>query len=266
MNVFHPAQAINGIPPENVFYVSDSANQTVAQGYLIQTYHPYLFPERPINLFMNMQTQGPGRDMLMGALLARAVQLRESTPQYKARLYTQVNPQDAEMLRFYTENGFSNNDALDIVQIGVPNARQSCMGYDIGFLPLSNLNEMNAFLMRMNTYRLNSWTPEMLSRYRACPHFMVLYVSYGRNIIAEAAFTGEGSRGKLLGLYVVPEHRQKGFAKMLISYGMGKLSERGVTYVEADVIRRNVMQTSLARSCGAILRRTACIYPGINYD
>ena len=72
MHVFHPPQSVNGLPPENTFYVADSANMTVADGFLIPTYHPYLFPDRPINLFMSIRSKGPGRDMLMGALLARA--------------------------------------------------------------------------------------------------------------------------------------------------------------------------------------------------
>lgn len=67
MHVFHPPQSVNGLPPENTFYVADSANMTVADGFLIPTYHPYLFPDRPINLFMSIRSKGPGRDMLMGA-------------------------------------------------------------------------------------------------------------------------------------------------------------------------------------------------------
>ena len=47
MHVFHPPQSVNGLPPENTFYVADSANMTVADGFLIPTYHPYLFPDRP---------------------------------------------------------------------------------------------------------------------------------------------------------------------------------------------------------------------------
>jgi len=36
--------------------------------------------------------------------------------------------------------------------------------------------------------------------------------------------------------------------------------------VEADVIRRNDLQRMLASSCGATFVRTACYYPGLNYD
>lgn len=267
MHVFHPPQGVNGLPPENTFLVADSANMTVADGYLIHTYHPYLFPDRPINLFLNIRSKGPGRDMLMGALLARAQQLREQSPQLKARVFAQVSPQDTGMMAFYMESGFDANDALDVVQIGVPNARPAApMGYDMGYVPLSDATEMQTFLMRMNAYRLDAWTPALLQRYMSFPHFIALYMSRGPEVVGEIAFTGDGTAAKLIGLYVTPNYRRLGLAKSLIAAGMRLLSEKGVTHVEADVIRRNELQRMLAASCGATFVRTACYYPGMNYD
>ena len=75
-----------------------------------------------------------------------------------------------------------------------------------------------------------------------------------------------GQAAKLIGLYVSPNYRRLGMAKCLIAAGMKTLSERGVNHVECDVIRRNEMQRLLARSCSATFVRTACYYPGINYD
>ena len=267
MHVFHPPQSVNGLPPENVFYVADSANMTVADGFLIHTYHPYLFPDRPINLFMNIRSKGPGRDMLMGALLARAQQLREQTPQLKARLFTQVSPQDNEALAFYTDNGFDANDALDVVQLGMPNARPSApMGYDMGYVPLGQPAQMQAFMMRMNAYRLDAWQPALLQRYMSFSHFTALYLSRGPEVVGEIAFTGDGQSAKMIGLYISPNYRRLGLAKCLVAAGMKLMSEKGVTRVEADVIRRNEQQRALASSCGASFVRTACFYPGLNYD
>ncbi len=267
MHLFHPPQSVNGLPPENTFYVADSANKTIAEGFLIHTYHPYLFPERPINLFMNIRSKGPGRDMLMGALLARAQQLREQTPQMKARVFAQVSPQDTELLHFFTESGFDHNDALDVVQLGVPNARPAApMGYDMGYVPMQDSGQLMGFMQRMNAYRLDAWQPATLQRYMSFPHFMALYISRGPEVVAEAAFTGDGNAAKVIGLYVAPNYRRLGLAKCLIASGMKLLSEKGVTHVEADVIRRNDQQRMLAASCGATFVRTACYYPGMNYD
>lgn len=171
------------------------------------------------------------------------------------------------MMAFYLESGFDANDALDVVQLGVPNARPAApMGYDMGFVPMSNPGEIQAFLMRMNAYRLDAWQPAFLQRYMSFPHFMALYMSRGPEVVGEIAFTGDGPAAKLIGLYVAPNYRRLGLAKSLIAAGMKLLSERGVTHVEADVIRRNETQRLLAGSCGATFIRTACYYPGLNYD
>ena len=67
-------------------------------------------------------------------------------------------------------------------------------------------------------------------------------------------------------MYVTPNYRRMGLAKSLIALGMKLLADRGVTHVEADVIRRNEAQTKLAHACFAQTIRTACLYPGLNYD
>ena len=65
---------------------------------------------------------------------------------------------------------------------------------------------------------------------------------------------------------MTPNYRRLGLAKSLIAAGMKILAEKGVNHVEADVIRRNEQQRLLAASCGATFVRTACYYPGMNYD
>ena len=171
------------------------------------------------------------------------------------------------MMAFYLESGFDATDALDVISLGVHNARPSApMGYDMGFVPLNTPQEIQAFLMRMNAYRLDAWQPALLQRYMSLPHFFALYLCRGQDVVGEIAFTGEGQAAKLIGLYVSPNYRRLGMAKCLIAAGMKTLSERGVNHVECDVIRRNEMQRLLARSCSATFVRTACYYPGINYD
>ncbi|MEA5016219.1 MAG: GNAT family N-acetyltransferase [Candidatus Limiplasma sp.] len=267
MHVYHPAQTSNGIPPENVFLIADSANVPVAEGFLIHTYHPYLFAERPINMYISVQSKGPGREMLLGALLARAYQLRLQTPYLKARVFAQVSMQDAPTMSFYIEGGFQADDALDVVQLNPPATRPAApMGYDLGPIPLQNPLERQAFLVRMNTYRLDVLQLPLLERAMASPHFLALYMARGSDIAGEILFAGENGAAKVMGLYIMPKYRRLGLAKALIACGMKALSEQGVTRFEGDVIRRNVPQCMLAQSCNATFIRTACFYPGLNYD
>ncbi len=267
MHVYHPQQTTNGIPPENVFLVADSANMTIAEGFLVHTYHPYLFPERPINMFISVNSKGPGRDMLLGALLARAYQLRQQQPMLRARVFAQVGIQDAPMMSFYLEGGFGKDDALDVVKLSMPNAKPSApMGYDMGQVPLQTPMQQQALLMRMNIYRLDVLQIPLLQRYMSMQHFMALYISRGKDIVGEILFTGEGPAAKIIGLYIMPQYRRMGLAKTLIAAGMRYLGDVGCTHFEADVIRRNAAQCALAQSCNATFIRTACFYPGLNYD
>ncbi|MCL1854568.1 MAG: GNAT family N-acetyltransferase [Clostridia bacterium] len=267
MRVYHPAGTANGIPPENAFLVADSANNPVAEGFLVHTYHPYLFADRPVNIFISLHSKGPGRDMLLGALLARAYQLRIQTPQYKARVFAQVSIQDASMMSFYMDGGLMADDALDVVQVTPPNARPGApMGYDLGRIPLAAPLEQQAFLTRMNTFRLDVLQYPLLQRYMSMPHFLALYLARGREIVGEIFFSGENSAAKLLGLYILPNYRRLGLAKSLIAAGMKFLADQGVSHFEGDVIRRNGPQCALAQSCGATFIRTACFYPGLNYE
>lgn len=267
MQIFHPPQAVNGMSPENVFYVADSANQTIAEGFIIPTYHPHLFPERPVNLYMSIRGHDAGKDMLLGALLARVRQLHEQTANMPARVFTQVNPEDQVMLDFYQESGFDMQDALEVVRLGIPNARPSApMGYNMQYVPITNQGELNGFIQRMNNYRLNVLQPNLVQRYMRLPHFFALCLLRGDEIVGEIAFTGEGQAAKMIGLYIKPNYRRMGLAKSLIALGMKLLADRNVQIVEADVIRRNEAQCALARACFARNIRVACYYPGLNYD
>ena len=269
MYITHPQQSVNGLPPEDVFYAADAAGQPVGEGLLIRTYQPYLFPERPLNLYLSIRagSGGAGADMLLGALLARAQQIREANPQMKARVFTQVDPQDQAQLALYMENGFDSTDAMDVVQVGMPAARPNApMGYDMGAVPFRTPAERQAFLNRMNLYRMDAWQPAMLERYMSFPHFFALYLSRGPEVVGEIAFTGDGSSAKLLGMYISPNYRRLGLAKTLVAAGLKILGDKGVTHVEGDVIRRSPAQCALASACNCSYLRTACCYPGINYD
>lgn len=267
MRVYHPAQPFQGIPPENMFFVADESNQTIGQGYLIHTYQPYLFPDRPVNLFFQMTGLEAGRDVLLGALIARGYQLRAQTMYLKSRIYTEVAANDERRLLFFLDAGFKKDDQEDIVSLGAPMAKPAApMGFEMGEVPLDTPLEQSAFLARMNTYRISVLTGDTLARYRSMPNFLAMYLSHGPEIVGEIMFSGAGPNASLLGLYVMPNQRRRGLAKCLIAAGLKNLSERGVNHVDAAVIRRNIAQYQLARSCRSTFIRTSFYYPGINID
>ena len=193
------------------FLLADDFNTVVGQGHLVRTHHPYLFPERPINIFLSISTRGPGREMLLGALLARAIQLHQQTPYLKARVFAQVGMDDAPMLSLYMDSGFEADDALDIIKIQMPPAKPSApLGYDMGFIPLQSSMEQASFLMRMNMYRLDLLTQPILRQYMGMQHFIALYIARGSEIVGEIAMTGQGDTAQVIGPIRIAELPQAG--------------------------------------------------------
>ena len=267
MYIIQPSQAINSIPPENFFMVTDNANNAIADGFIDPSYRPSLFPERPINLYTSLRSSGSGLYLLLGAIMARAYQLRKQYPQYKARLFAQVSALNAPMMSFYMESGFQDLDQIDIVDIYPPNAKPSApMGFEMSFVPLTTPAELRAFIYRMNAHRLVALQYDLMLRYMSFPHFVALYIARGQEIAGEIILTGDGDTASLIGLYVMPYYRRNGIGKSLIAAGMKYLGDRGVTHFQSDIIRQNPAQCGLARMCNATFVRTACFFPGVNYD
>ena len=267
MHIFNPTESMNGVPCENMFCVADDSNITVANGYILQLYKQYIFPTCPVQFYLYMHAQNMGRDMLLGALIARASILREKHSNYPSRIFTQVNPSDASMLAFYQDAGFSLEDALDRISISVPNAKPSApMGYTLGEVPLDTKKELDAFVNRMNLYRLGSWTPQQIMQYKSLPHFSALYISHGKDIVGEIMLAGEGDMAKVMGLYINSNYRHNGLAQNLLAAGMTRFQENGVTHFSCDVLRQNVTQCKLAQSCQAKFEETQFIYPSLRFE
>ncbi len=267
MRAIHPLESVNGLPPEDVFYAVNRANATVAEGYVVTTHHPYLFPERPLNLYLCVRFV-TGGDFILGALMGRVQQIHEQNLPVPMRVFAQATPQDAKLLDLYMGAGFDQNDGLDIVVLQMPDSPAGVVdNYRIDFTPLDHYQFEQSFLTQMNASRLLSWKMDQLRRYMHAPNFIALNMmdEYNR-VIGGIAFSGQGDKATLLGLYVAPEYRQKGIAKRLIASGMQHLQKRGVTRVEAEIVRRCPQQRALAKSCHARMVRTAFLYPGINYD
>ena len=267
MHIYHPQQNPYGLPSENVFCVADQNEKIVGDGFLIHTYHPYLFPERPTTIYLKIPESANGKDMLLGALLGRAQQIREENPEFVARVFTQLQPQERKLYDFFIESGFDKADALDTLEIYLPKVSFNLPnGYFIDKIPFTSPEDGMRFVQRMNAYRLDAFSMERLQRIMNSPNFCALYINQGGRIVGEIIFAGNGKVAKIEGLYVDINYRNYGLAKLLIATGMKTLMERGVTNFEGDIIRRSVLQCKLAASCGGKYLRTLCLFPGIDYN
>lgn len=267
MRVYHPQAPYQGNPVENVFCVADDMGNEVGIGYVMFMYQPHIFPERPINLYLQMDVQPQAQHMLLGALLAQALKVKAQMPGQRARIYTEARVDDAQRLEFLRHNGFQLDDAEDIVSLSNASLPAKLpMSLEFVAVPLNNEMEQNAFLMRMNAYRVAAITLGMLDVYARSQHFMALAVLKQGQPIAEMLLTGEGSKAYVIGLYVQPSFRRMGIAKAMAARAMEVMALEGATDFSALVLRRSPAQLALAKSFNARLIKTTAIYPGINVD
>ncbi len=265
MRIYHPQVPYQGLPPENVFFVADHVGTQRGMGYIIPFFQPELFPQRPVNLYIEIDAPDRYKYVLFGSLLARAHQLRGQTPQYPARLYSQVAVNDVDGLAFWQDNGFTLDDAEDLVRFSssyIPGRMP--MGTIINGISLQNIYEQDTFLQRLNHYRISPVDIHFLGRLMQQPHFLPLAVYRGSEIIGELLLSGHGSQANLVALYVKATYRKLGIGKTLLHRGLTMLYDQGVTQCDGLVLRRSEAQRGFAKSLNASFVRSTCFYPGIN--
>lgn len=267
MRVYHPQAPYQGNPIENVFCVADDMGIEVGVGYVMFMYQPHIFPERPVNMFLQMDVQPQAKHMLFGALYAQALRLKAQFPGQRARIYTECPIDDGQAIEFCRHNGLKLDDAEDLVALSLPDMPAKLpMSFEFGATPLHNEAEQNAFLMRINAHRVAAIPLGMLDVQSRMQRFMALAVYKNGAPIGEILVTGEGDSVYIIGMYVQPSFRKMGVARAMVNRVIEIMQLEGVQNINAFVLRRSPAQQALARTFRARLVRTTAIYPGINVN
>ena len=265
MHLTHPIAPYQGIPPEDCIFVTNDQMIEIGMGALTQFWQPELYPDAPMNIYMQLDSQPAGRNLLLGALLARAEQLRAQQPQpVRTRLYTQIAPENWELVNFYTKSGFKTDDSEDLYHFPLPiwpaHPPVTC---NYASVALRTPDEVQAFLNRMNAYRITPIDPDFLGQCMQMEHFTAIGYYRGANAVCEALLTGQGSTVTLVSMYVRGDYRRQGFAKSILGAAADILRPRGVTQVSARIFSRNAPQVALMRAAGGQKVRTLLLLPGI---
>ena len=265
MHLQHPIAPYQGIPPEDCIFVTNDQMIEIGMGSLTQFWQSELYPENPLHIYLQLDAQPAGRNLLFGALLARAEQLRaHQQPGTHARLYTQLAPEDWEMTNFFTKAGFKNDDSEDLYHFPLPIwpaiAPVSC---NYGSVALRNPQEVQAFLQRLNAYRMTPIDTDFLGQCMAMEHFTAIGYYRGGNAVCEALLTGQGNTVTLISLYTRADYRRQGFAKAILGAAADILRPRGVTQVSTRIYSRNQPQVNLMRAAGGAKVRSVALLPGI---
>ena len=71
MHLTHPIAPYQGIAPEDCFFVTNDQMIEMGMGSVTLFYQPEMYPEAPLHIYMQLDSQPAGRNLLFGALLAR---------------------------------------------------------------------------------------------------------------------------------------------------------------------------------------------------
>lgn len=266
MRLSHPNAPFQGVPAEDVFFAANDQYVQMGHAYLIVNMQEELYPERPLQMYIDIQAQPSARNLLLGAVLGRSEQIRASYPQLKGRLYTEIAPTQFDLVSFYNQSGFASTDAREEYQFALPlGASQPPMGCEYASVPLNNAQEQQAFLARLNRYRLSPIPHDFLTLQMQQPHFLALGFYRGGHPIAEILTTGATrDTAGLVMLYVQRDMRRRGVGRSLLVAASDLLRQRGATSALTQAFSGNQAQAGMLKSLEAQRRRVINVLPGLN--
>ncbi len=262
MQMTHPQGSYQNIPPENVFLALDDMGTQVGMGLIVNQYLPHRCPDTPINLYFEINSQPTGWYMLLGALIARARQLRESNPGQRARIYTRLTPGDEAGKALYERMELNCKQLECRVRIFKPDGDGRIpMACTVEPTPLNTPQEQADFLTRLRQNDITHIDPAYLRMLMTLPHFHVLSMLHGNVRVGEVMVAGTGSECELLAIYTIPMYRRQGMAKMLLHRCMAVMTAEGVQTFTAVFVSLSEPQKHLAMDFHAVDLQIQSVFP-----
>ncbi len=264
MRIVHPAEPVNGLNPEDVFYAVDDLGTRTGYGYILYQLQPGLYPDCPVNMYFSLEGDVSARYLLFGALVARARVLQNVNPQLRARIYTSISPADTQMKDFYLHNGFDCDETDDILQLTIPfGDGRIPMSCTVAQTPLNTWEEQNNLIYRLQMNEITFIDMSYLNVLMHMPHFMALGLYRNAILIGEVIMAGQGSDCELCAIYIEPGSRQQGMGKALLHRTMAIMAAEGVTRVTARIMSRSIPQRQLMNAFGPTVLGVNMLFPGM---
>ena len=266
MRIFHPQMTLHGAERDNSFVVQDLAGVELGQGWLRATSARERMPERPLHITFQMDAHPRARDMLYGALIARAMCLCRQRADIPARVMTECHPNDVEMLAFFEEAGFDLDDGEELFRWTLTSRDRPFyqpMSMTLDYAPLHTAAEWRALLQRIAQYA-GEHEPEWLQEAAELPYFMVLGVYTTEKCVGEILVTGNEGEAVLEMLYVLPAWRRHHVATALLLRAQEELLARGAQTLRVQARRSNAAALDMLQAHGFQWLHTVKVYPGMN--
>ena len=225
---------------------------------------PGLYPDCPVNLYFSIAGDPSSRDLLFGALVARARILQNVNPQMRCRLYTSIEPTDIQMKDFYVHNGFDCNESDEILQLAIPfGDGRIPMSCTVAPTPLNTWDEQNSLIYRLQMNEITFVDMKYLNSLQRMPHFMTLGLYRNAVLIGEVIMAGQGSDCELVAIYIEPNSRNQGMGKALLHRMMAIMAAEGVTRITTRIMSRSLPQQRLAADFSGTVLGVNMLFPGM---
>ncbi len=260
--MIHPNGSVEGVPADNMFYALDELNNQVGTGRVIYQYTPHVDPDCPMNIYFDMKCSLGARFVLLGALIARARQLRDANPAIRARVYTLVRPDDMESQQFYTASGMSLGSRESIVSLHNPQGESRIpIGCQVIQIPVNTPEEKLAFLGRLAANDVRHIDFVLLTQFMRTTHFQVLGMMRENQVVSELMMVGNENSAELMAVYTHAQYRRQGLAEALLRRSMTVLGMEGVNAFTARVMTRSGPQMGLVHAFGAQEEDVVSLFP-----
>lgn len=262
MQIQHPQSNYNNYPPEDVFIATDDRNNQIGVGTIEYHYLPHRCPDRPVQLYFTLDSQPESWFMLMGALMARARQMRDASPDVPARMYTRIAPGNRAELERYEAVGMDCKQFESLIGLSPKNNEvRNLMGFQLEQVPLNTAQEQTAFLGRLMANDIFHIDLPYLQYLQRMPHFYALGLRYNGEVVCECMVAGNGDACELMAVYTAPNFRRHGLATRLVNQCMNIMTTEGVQRFAAVFVSLSEPQKRLAMDFHGVDLQMQAVFP-----
>ena len=186
MKIYHPQSGFSGATRDQCFLVSDNAGVELGQGSVVARNVRDVYPERPLEIVMDMDAHPRARDMLYGALRAEAAVLHRQAGRAPGRLYIACQMGDVERYHYFKSLGFDDTDGDELFVWRLSKHERTVyppLSTQIIEIPRRSRSEAEGVVRRMQAFGAGEHAVEWLEDFILECESLIIVVSHDRHFL-----------------------------------------------------------------------------------
>lgn len=271
IQIIHPEADQYGNSRENIFIALGEQGDYLGSAYTYPAINHHQTPDTPYLIYISVDPAEHSDEIvqqevsreLFNQVLIRARELRALRPDLTARIYGEFQA-DQEKRDFYIGTQFEADYSI-IMEASIAEGFTYALPEEITVQP-ENLHSEDGLMVYKERYDTLFITPlnlDTLAEQGRHRHFRNL--SFGRDgrLLGGCTFWATDGYGYIETLYVMPEARGTGIAKVIMNYIFDYFLANGMNLVRLEVWELNTRAVALYRSLGFTGVEQKTMFPGI---